>query len=137
MKKYNKEIIPLAKSLRSNMTPEEKHLWYDFLRQFPIRFQRQKAIGNYIADFYCAKARTVIEIDGSMHGTEANRLKDQERTSYLNSVGISVIRFSNDDIRKHFKEVCLAIDKQIFGSLPPSFATQNPPPSSDGGKEKD
>ena len=133
MKKYNKDIIPLAKELRTNMTPEEKHLWYDYLRDYPVRFQRQKTIGNYIADFYCAKARLVIELDGSMHGTDENRKKDQERTEYLEGVGIFVIRFSNDDVRNHFKEVCLAIDRKVCSSLPPSFATQNPPPSSDGG----
>ena len=69
MKDYNKENIPLAKTLRKNMTPWERKLWYDFLRYYPVRFQRQKAIGNYIADFYCAKARLVIELDGGGHYT--------------------------------------------------------------------
>ena len=131
MKEYNKKIIPLAKELRKNMTQEEKHLWYDFLRKFPVRFQRQKAIGNYIADFYSAKARLVIEIDGSMHGTEEGRQNDKERTEYLESVGLSVIRFSNEDIWKRFEGVCLSIEEHIRKSLPPSFATQNPPPSTE------
>ena len=69
MKDYNKENIPLAKTLRKNMTPRERKLWYDFLRYYPVRFQRQKAIGNYITDFYCAKARLVIELDGGGHYT--------------------------------------------------------------------
>ena len=69
MKDYNKENIPLAKTLRKNMTPWERKLWYDFLRYYPVRFQRQKAIGNYIADFYCVKARLVIELDGGGHYT--------------------------------------------------------------------
>ena len=67
MKEYNRENIPLAKALRKNMTPWERKLWYQFLRSYPVRFQRQKAIGNYIADFYCAKAGLVIELDGSQH----------------------------------------------------------------------
>ena len=66
MKDYHKDNIPLAKTLRKNMTPWERRLWYDFLRNYPVRFQRQKAIGNYIADFYCAKARLVIELDGGV-----------------------------------------------------------------------
>ena len=117
MKEYNRKIIPLAKELRSNMTREENHLWYDFLRNYPIRFQRQKTIGNYIADFYCAKARLVIEIDGSMHGTEENRQKDKERTEYLESVGLSVIRFTNEDIWKRFEGVCLHINEAVEKSL--------------------
>ena len=120
MKTYNKGIIPLAKELRANMTPEEKHLWYDFLREYPIRFQRQKTIGNYIADFYCSRARLVIEIDGSMHGTDENIQKDRERTEYLESIGLSVIRFTNSDVRKRFEGVCLFIDEQVKKSLPPS-----------------
>ena len=93
MKTYNKGIIPLAKELRANMTPEEKHLWYDFLREYPIRFQRQKTIGNYIADFYCAEASLVIELDGSQHYEEKNKESDAERTAFLESYGLTVIRF--------------------------------------------
>ena len=73
MRDYNKGNVELARMLRKNMTPEEKHLWYDYLRSHPVRFQRQKALGNYIADFFCAGARLVIEIDGSGHGTEKQR----------------------------------------------------------------
>ena len=81
MKDYNKENIPLAKVLRKNMTPWERKLWYDFLRNYPGRFQRQKAIGNYIADFYCAKARLIIELDGGGHYTTEQRIKDEQRTN--------------------------------------------------------
>ena len=130
MKTYNKGIIPLAKELRANMTPEEKHLWYDFLREYPIRFQRQKTIRNYISDFYCARARLVIEIDGSMHGTDENIQKDRERTEYLESIGLSVIRFTNNDVRKRFEGVCLFIDEQVK-NLSLRLDCVNPPPSSD------
>ena len=77
---HNKNIVPLAKDLRKNMTPEEKHLWYDCLRNYPIKFLRQKVIGNYIADFYCAKANLVIELDGYQHGFEAEAENDVKRT---------------------------------------------------------
>ena len=132
MKKYNKDNITLAKVLRGNMTPEEKHLWYDFLRNYPVRFQRQKAIGNYIVDFYCAKAHLVVEIDGSQHGTEENFQNDKERTEYLESIGLSVIRFTNSDVRKRFEGVCLFIDEQVK-NLSLRLDCVNPPPSSDGG----
>ncbi len=66
---YNKKLIPRAKELRKNMTKQENHLWYDFLRIYPVRFQRQKTIDNYIADFYCHKAKLIIELDGSQHFT--------------------------------------------------------------------
>ena len=83
MKDYNKENIPLAKTLRKNMTRWERKLWYDFLRYYHVRFQRQKAIGNYIADFYCAKARLVIELDGGRHYTAELARKDEMRTKGL------------------------------------------------------
>ena len=75
MKEYNKVNIPLAKTLRKNMTPWERKLWYEFLRSYPIRFQRQKAIGNYIVDFYCAKVGLVIELDGGGHYTLSKQKK--------------------------------------------------------------
>ena len=94
-RKHNKNIISLARELRKNMTKEEKHLWYDFLRTYPIKFMRQKIIGRYIADFYCAKANLVIEIDGSQHYEKEEKIKDAERTKYLEEFGIKVIRFTN------------------------------------------
>ena len=65
--KHNKQLVPLAKQLRKEMTKEERHLWYDFLRAYPVRFSRQKVLGKYIADFYSAEAKLVIELDGSQH----------------------------------------------------------------------
>ena len=81
-RKRNKDIVPTAKMLRKNMTKEEKHLWYDYLRIYPIRFSRQKVLGKYIVDFYCAKAKLVIELDGSGHYTVAGRQYDEERTAF-------------------------------------------------------
>ncbi len=107
---YKKENIPLAKILRKNMTAQERKLWYDFLRSYPVRFQRQKAIGEYIVDFYCAKAKLVIELDGSQHYETKGEKRDEERTEDLNSLGIRVVRISNSDINKNFHGVCEYID---------------------------
>ena len=92
------------------MTKEEKHLWYDFLSSYPIRFYRQKVIGKYIVDFYCAKANIVVELDGSHHWIEENELKDKERTRYLEEYGLRVLRIPNFEIHKNFKGVCRFID---------------------------
>ena len=113
MKDYNKANIPLAKALRKNMTPWERKLWYDYLRNYPVRFQRQKAIGNYIIDCYCASAKLAIELDGSGHYTPESMKKDDEQTTMLQSHGIEVIRFCNLDIDKHFYEVCTVIDDAV------------------------
>ena len=110
MKDYNKENIPLAKALQKNMTPWERKLWYDFLRYYPVRFQRQKAIGNYIADFYCAKARLVIELDGGGHYTAELARKDEMRTKDLESMNLTVVRICNLDIDRNFSGVCEYID---------------------------
>ena len=113
MKDYNKENIPLAKTLRKNMTPWERKLWYDFLRDYPVRFQRQKAIGNYIADFYCAKARLVIELDGGGHYTAELARKDEMRTKDLESMNLTVVRICNLDIDRNFSGVCEYIDLTV------------------------
>ena len=110
---YQSKNIPLAKKLRKEMTPWERKLWYCFLTKYPLRFQRQKAIGNYIIDFYCASAKLAIELDGSGHYTPESMKKDDERTTMLQSHGIEVIRFCNLDIDKHFYEVCTVIDDAV------------------------
>ena len=113
MKDYNKENIPLAKALRKNMTPWERKLWYEFLRNYPIRFQRQKAIGNYIADFYCAKAALVIELDGGGHYNPEAAEKDSIREKQLEMEGLKILRFCNLDIDKNFYGVISVIDKEV------------------------
>ena len=120
MKTYNKDNIPLAKQLRKNMTPWERKLWYEFLRKYPVRFQRQKVIGNYIADFYCAGAKLVIELDGSGHYETKQFAKDALRTHELENMGFHVIRFTNLDIDHSFAEVCESIDLVVKSSLPQS-----------------
>ena len=117
MKPYNKSNISLAKSLRKNMTPWERKLWYEFLNTYPVRFQRQKAIGNYIVDFYCAKAQLVIELDGSEHYEPKQIETDAERTNVLEEMNLKVVRFSNNDIVQNFQGVCESIDLLIQNIL--------------------
>ena len=130
MKGYNKENIPLAKALRKNMTTWERKLWYDFLRYYPVRFQRQKAIGNYIADFYCAKARLVIELDGGGHYTPEQARKDEIRTRDLESMNLTVLRICNLDIDRNFRGVCEHVERMVGASLPQSASLTAP--SSEG-----
>ena len=108
------------------MTPQERKLWYDFLRTYDIRFQRQKAIGNYIADFYCAKARLVVELDGSGHYTEMQIEKDTVRTAELEQMNLTVLRICNRDINRNFQGVCEYIDLIVKKSLPQSASLTAP-----------
>ena len=91
------------------MTPEERKLWYDFLKKLPITVKRQETIKNYIVDFYCAQQKIVIELDGSQHYEIDGIASDEERDKTLQNLGISVLRFSNQDIRKNFAGVCETI----------------------------
>ena len=102
---YNKKNVALAKNLRQNATPQENHLWYDFLSGYKVRFQRQKAIDNFIADFYCHKARLIIEIDGSQHYTKQGKEKDEFRTEILEGYDLKVVRFTNRQIDENFRGV--------------------------------
>ena len=113
MKEYNKNNIPLAKNLRKNMTPWERKLWYYFLRNYPTHFQRQKAIGEYIVDFYCAKAQLVIELDGGGHYAQEQILKDKLRSEELERLGLKILRICNLDIDRNFEGVCQYIDTQV------------------------
>ena len=106
-------LLKNAKALRKNMTEHERILWFKFLRKYPIRFYRQRLVGNYILDFYCHRARLAIEIDGSQHYDNENELHDRKRTLYLNSLGIQVIRYTNRDISTRFHEVIDDIDRNV------------------------
>ena len=110
---YNERLIPNAKTLRKNMTKEERHLWYDCLKQLPVTVHRQKVLGKYIVDFYIASANLVIELDGSQHYDDVNREKDNVRDQYLESMGCSVVRYSNADVNTHFREVCEDIYRHL------------------------
>ena len=130
MKEYNKSNVKIAKVLRKNMTKQERKLWYIFLNKYPIKFQRQKPIGNYIADFYCAKAKLIIELDGSGHYESNQILKDRIRTRRLEEMDLTVVRICNLDIDNNFHNVCEYIDTLVKGSLPQSSSMTAP--SSEG-----
>ncbi len=114
---YNKNLQQVARALRYNQTPQENHLWYDFLKAYPVRFRRQRPIGTYIADFYCADAKLIVELDGSQHYTEDGIHHDENRTYVINQYGFEVIRFSNHDIDTNFEGVCIDIDKKVKEKL--------------------
>ena len=115
--KQNKQLVPLAKQLRREMTKEERRLWYDYLRTYPARFLRQKVLGKYIVDFYCAAAKLVIELDGSQHYEDVNAAQDVERTAFLEGYGLQVIRIPNNEVNANFSGVCEYIDSAVKQSL--------------------
>lgn len=110
---YNGNNIKNAKKLRSEMTPWERKLWYCFLNKYPVRFQRQKCIGQYIADFYCFRAKLVIELDGGGHYTPEQEAYDRKRTSCMEELELHTIRFCNTDVDKNFYGVCTVIDEEV------------------------
>ena len=112
-RKHNKQLIPLARQLRKNMTKEERHLWYDFLRDYPHKFTRQKIMGKYIPDFYCAEAGLVIELDGSQHYEPMGMEHDTERTRYLGQFDVEVLRIPNNEVSQNFRGVCEYIDLTV------------------------
>ena len=112
-KTNNPKLTENAKKLRTNMTKEERHLWYDFLKGLPITVNRQKVIGKYIVDFYIASSKLVIELDGSQHYEDKGIENDVKREKFLTSLGIKVLRYSNLDINQRFEVVCQDILNNI------------------------
>ena len=106
---HNSKLTGNSKHLRNNMTKEERHLWYDFFKKIPYTVNRQKVIGPYIVDFYCASTKIVIELDGSQHYKENEKEADRIRDEFLSKLGIKVLRYSNLDIHKNFNGVCADI----------------------------
>ena len=100
-----------ARELRKNQTKEERLLWNAFLSKYPMRFRRQYVIGNYIVDFYCHEAKMVVELDGSQHYGFDGMEHDRARSSYLESLGLLILRFSNLDVLRQFDNVCAEIDR--------------------------
>ena len=107
------KLLPFARELRRNMTAHERKLWYLFLREYPVKFFKQRIIGSYIVDFYCAPAKLVVELDGSQHYDDEDVQYDSERDAYLKSQGLTVFRFSNREIDREFKAVCEKIDYEV------------------------
>lgn len=109
----NSNLTANAQHLRREMTKEERHLWYDFLKHLPFKFNRQKVIKKYIVDFYCAEASLVIEIDGMQHFEDSGQYSDKIRDAFLNSLGLKVLRYSNYDMNTNFEGVCSDIQKHL------------------------
>ena len=116
--KHNPSLVPHARQLRKDMTKEERRLWYEYLRDHPARFTRQKILGRYIADFYSAQARLVIELDGSQHYDPQTQSQDAARTVFLQAYGLRVLRFPNNAVMQNFPGVCQQIDLAVAQSLP-------------------
>ncbi len=108
-----KELRKRSQVLRKQMTKEERHLWYDFLKTYPVQFKRQYTIGVYIVDFYCFHAMLIIELDGSQHCEPHAIEYDRMRTMYLQNQGFLVMRFSNSDVMTQFRAVCETIDTAV------------------------
>lgn len=113
----NHKMLPVARELRRKMTPQEKKLWYDFLRKYPVKFYKQRIIESFIVDFYCADARLVIELDGSQHYTEQGMQYDMERSAVFEQYGVQVLRFRNQDVSAHFEMVCEQIHEAVVKRL--------------------
>lgn len=110
---YNGDLIKYAKELRKNATPWERKLWHYFLKDYSVRFQRQKVIGNYIVDFYSSKVNVAIELDGGGHFNDSKIQQDKRRTKELEEFNVKVLRFTNLDIDENFYEVCSQIDREV------------------------
>lgn len=115
--KHNKLLVPFARQQRKDMSKEERHLWYDFLRSYPVRLSRQKVLGKYIVDFYSAEAKLVIELDGAQHFEKENMARDVERTAFLEGYGLRVLRIPNNEVNRNFNGVCEYIDDACEQSL--------------------
>ena len=112
-KTNNPKLSSNARKLRTEMTKEERHLWYDFLKSLPVTVHRQKVFGNYIVDFYIASAKLAIELDGSQHYEDEGRTKDAQRDAYLQSIGLQILRYSNADVNQRFVGVCQDIRQHL------------------------
>ena len=111
--KKNYQMLECARELRRDMTPQERKLWYRFLRRYPVKIYKQRIIESFVVDFYCAAAKLVIEIDGAQHYTEQGKQYDEERSKILEKYDLLVLRFSNAEVNKSFDSVCERIDHTI------------------------
>ena len=114
---YDADMTQIAQVLRKQSTPEEKLLWYQYLRSYPIQFKRQRPFGRYVLDFYCCKVKLGIELDGLQHFTAEGHESDANRTAYLNSLGIKLLRFTNREVNTQFEAVCRTIDAEVQSLL--------------------
>jgi very-short-patch-repair endonuclease len=114
-----KSLTKTSQALRRNLTKEERHLWYDFLKDYPVQFNRQKVIGSYIVDFFCFQANLIVELDGSQHFEEEALIYDKQRTEYFTSLRMEMLRVPNNEIWENFSGVCEAIDIAVKERVSP------------------
>ena len=131
-RKHNRELTWNAKQLRKNMTLEERILWYHYLKDYPVKFYRQRVLGQYVADFYCAKAKLSVELDGSQHYEDQGQAYDRMRTEYLEDLGLTVLRVPNNEIKHNLRGVCEAIDELIRLAGAGRESDNTPPPPCGG-----
>ncbi len=124
MMERNKGLTGISQALRRNMTKEENLLWHNFLKRYSLQFRRQYVIGSYIVDFYCHKAKIVVELDGSQHYEPEEMKKDAVRTKYLESQGLCVLRFTNTEVLQQFQSVCEKIDMEAKKRFPRGEAVE-------------
>ena len=110
---YDSRLKKNARALRGDMTPQERRLWYTFLRAYPVKFYRQRIVGNYIVDFYCPRAALAVELDGSQHFESSGVRHDMRRDAELTAMGLLVLRFSNEEVNRNFSAVCAEIDRHV------------------------
>ena len=114
---FNSEMLPRCKELRKSMTKQERRLWYEFLRDYPIKIYKQRSIDRFIVDFYCSRAHIAIEVDGGQHYSPDGMQYDSERSAVLARYGVTVIRITNEDVDNRFTTVCEQLDKTIKAAL--------------------
>jgi very-short-patch-repair endonuclease len=114
--RYRRDLKSRARDLRRDSTPAERKLWFGFLSTHFEKFTRQKPLGRYLADFYCARHRLVIELDGDSHFNPAAQQYDQARTEALAVDRIAVLRFTNAEVLHQFEAVCAAIEEALAAS---------------------
>ena len=110
---HNQRLTSRSQQLRKNMTKEERRLWYEYLRSYPVRFRRQVTCGTYILDFYCAAAKLAVELDGSQHYEDNQQVYDEKRRIFFENMGIHILRFANTDVMQNLSGVCQMIDRIV------------------------
>ena len=116
---YNPDHKKWGRDLRKNMTKPERKLWKGFLQKLDMTVLRQKPIDNFIVDFYIAKAKLVIEVDGAQHYTKSGKAYDAQRTAIFEGYGLTVLRFTNDQVMSRFDWVCRQVVQRLNPPWPP------------------
>jgi very-short-patch-repair endonuclease len=112
-KTYSTPLIKNARNLRQNMPPAERRLWFDGIPTLQHKFRRQRPVGRYVVDFYCASAQLIVELGGATHDNDAAQTYDALRTSYLSQVGMHVVRFTNDEVMRNLEGVMYEIARVL------------------------